>query len=131
MRWPLNSAVRPRLSSDANFSPWWIAIRKQLGAFSRTNCRTSKPRDLEGVARYRRGQAALAEFAGRYRRPAAFEYPMGFYTDEIVIWQLGEFKDARAVEGLQRITVVSRHHITGLLHAVLPSHRSSCNVTVP
>src|SRR5215813_10320977 len=30
------------------------------------------------------------------------EYPIGFYTDEIVIWQLGEFKEVRAVEGLQR-----------------------------
>ena len=33
----------------------------------------------------------------------ASEYPLGIYRDEIVVWQLGEFREARAVEGLNRI----------------------------
>jgi hypothetical protein len=31
------------------------------------------------------------------------EYPAGVYTDEMVVWQLGEFREARAVADLQRI----------------------------
>jgi hypothetical protein len=31
------------------------------------------------------------------------EYPIGIYTDEIVVWQLGEFREGRAVEALQRV----------------------------
>jgi hypothetical protein len=33
------------------------------------------------------------------------EYPIGIYTDEIVVWQLGEFKETRAVEALRRIAL--------------------------
>ena len=31
------------------------------------------------------------------------EYPLGIYADEIVAWQLGEFREARAVDLLRRI----------------------------
>lgn len=31
------------------------------------------------------------------------EYPIGIYADEIVIWQLGEFREERASEQLRRI----------------------------
>lgn len=31
------------------------------------------------------------------------EYPLGIYSDEIVVWQLGEFREARAIEHLRRI----------------------------
>ena len=31
------------------------------------------------------------------------EYPIGIYADDIVVWQLGEFREERAVEQLQRI----------------------------
>jgi hypothetical protein len=31
------------------------------------------------------------------------EYPTGIYTDEMVVWQLGEFREGRAVEELRRI----------------------------
>jgi hypothetical protein len=31
------------------------------------------------------------------------EYPIGIYLDDVVIWQLGEFKEARAVPDLERI----------------------------
>ncbi len=31
------------------------------------------------------------------------EYPIGFFLDEVVVWQLGEFKESRAVGALRRI----------------------------
>jgi hypothetical protein len=31
------------------------------------------------------------------------EYPIGIYCDEIVVWQLGELRETRAVEQLKRI----------------------------
>jgi len=35
-------------------------------------------------------------------RPAT-EYPIGVYRDEVIVWQLGEFRESRTVEGLRRI----------------------------
>ncbi len=35
--------------------------------------------------------------------PPRSEYPIGIYVDEIVVWQLGELQEARAVEHLRRI----------------------------
>jgi hypothetical protein len=34
---------------------------------------------------------------------APSEYPFGVYADEVVVWQLGEFREVRAIEGLRRI----------------------------
>jgi hypothetical protein len=31
------------------------------------------------------------------------EYPIGLYTDDVVVWQLGEFKESRAAEALRRV----------------------------
>ena len=31
------------------------------------------------------------------------EYPIGMYADELVVWQLGEFRESRAIRQLQRI----------------------------
>jgi hypothetical protein len=31
------------------------------------------------------------------------EYPIGIYSDEVVVWQLGEFSESRAAEALRRI----------------------------
>jgi hypothetical protein len=31
------------------------------------------------------------------------EYPIGIYSDEVVVWQLGEFKESRAAEAMRRI----------------------------
>ena len=31
------------------------------------------------------------------------EYPIGIYADEVIVWQLGEFRESRALEGLRRI----------------------------
>jgi len=33
----------------------------------------------------------------------ATEYPIGIYRDEVIVWQLGEFHEERAVPELQRI----------------------------
>jgi hypothetical protein len=37
----------------------------------------------------------------------AEEYPAGVYTDEMVVWQLGEFQERRAIHDLQRIAAFS------------------------
>jgi hypothetical protein len=37
----------------------------------------------------------------------AEEYPMGMYSDEIIVWQLGEFREARAAHELRRIAAFS------------------------
>src|SRR5574342_1064906 len=37
----------------------------------------------------------------------ASEYPIGAYRDEVVVWQLGEFGEARAIIGLQRVAKFS------------------------
>jgi hypothetical protein len=44
----------------------------------------------------------LALLAAMLEQPAT-EYPIGIYRDEIVIWQLGEFREVRAIGELQRI----------------------------
>jgi hypothetical protein len=44
----------------------------------------------------------LALLAAIDERPAV-EYPIGIYRDEVVIWQLGEFREARALSDLRRI----------------------------
>ncbi len=31
------------------------------------------------------------------------EYPIGFYSDEVIVWQVGEFREIRAIEPLRRI----------------------------
>jgi hypothetical protein len=31
------------------------------------------------------------------------EYPFGIYADEVVVWQLGEFREPRALGNLRRI----------------------------
>ena len=33
------------------------------------------------------------------------EYPIGVYVDEMVVWQLGEFRDLRALEPLRRVSL--------------------------
>jgi hypothetical protein len=31
------------------------------------------------------------------------EYPIGAYADEVVVWQLGEFKESRGADALRRV----------------------------
>jgi hypothetical protein len=47
-------------------------------------------------------QHLLDLLAAIQERPAT-EYPIGIYRDEVMVWQLGEFREARAAEGLRRI----------------------------
>jgi hypothetical protein len=47
-------------------------------------------------------QHLLALLGGMQEQPAS-KYPLGTYLHEIVIWQLGEFGEMRAVERLQRV----------------------------
>jgi hypothetical protein len=41
------------------------------------------------------------------------EYPLGVYLDEMVVLQLGEFREKRAVAGLERIVHFSLAQSTG------------------
>jgi hypothetical protein len=45
----------------------------------------------------------VLELLAEIGEPPANEYPMGTYKDEIVVWQAGEFRDARAIPDLERI----------------------------
>ena len=45
----------------------------------------------------------LLALASRIQKKPDPEYPMGLYTDEVVVWQLGEFKDSRAIQVLRSI----------------------------
>jgi len=46
----------------------------------------------------------LLALLGRVEERPDSEYPLGIYADEIVVWQLGEFREMRALEQLRRIT---------------------------
>ena len=45
----------------------------------------------------------LLDLLDRIEETPATEYPIGIYRDEVVVRQLGEFREARAVAGLTRI----------------------------
>lgn len=45
----------------------------------------------------------LLDLLARIEEQPASEYPIGIYCDEVVVWQLGEFREARALEALDRI----------------------------
>jgi hypothetical protein len=45
----------------------------------------------------------LLELVRGISEPPAEEYPAGVYTDEMVVWQLGEFREGRALDELRRI----------------------------
>lgn len=45
----------------------------------------------------------LLDLLDAIAEPPATEYPMGIYTDEVVVWQLGEFREPRAVNGLRSV----------------------------
>ena len=45
----------------------------------------------------------LLELAARIEEEPRREYPMGAYRDEVVVWQLGEFREKRAVPKLERV----------------------------
>ena len=45
----------------------------------------------------------LLELVAAIQENPASEYPLGMYTDELVVWQLGEFRETRATAELNRI----------------------------
>jgi hypothetical protein len=45
----------------------------------------------------------LLALLGQMQEAPGSEYPLGVYADEIVAWQLGEFKEARALDQLRHI----------------------------
>ena len=49
----------------------------------------------------------LLGLLGSIKQEAAEEYPMGSYIDEVVVWQLGEFRESRAAADLRRIAAFS------------------------
>jgi hypothetical protein len=55
----------------------------------------------------------LLDIVRRIEQEAAEEYPIGLYNDELVVWQLGEFREFRALADLQRISSFSTRPIYG------------------
>ena len=47
-------------------------------------------------------QHLLSLLDAQEQQPSS-EYPIGVYADEVVVWQLGEFREVRATAGLRRI----------------------------
>jgi hypothetical protein len=45
----------------------------------------------------------LLELLRNIEEKPAREYPLGAHADETVVWQLGEFRETRAIPGLRRI----------------------------
>jgi len=45
----------------------------------------------------------LLALLGQMEEKPGSEYPIRIYADEILVWQLGEFKEVRAIDQLQRI----------------------------
>ena len=45
----------------------------------------------------------LLSLLGKIEERPRSEYPLGIFADEVVVWQLGEFKEARAVEALRQV----------------------------
>ncbi|MBZ5654254.1 MAG: hypothetical protein LAO56_03140 [Acidobacteriia bacterium] len=79
----------------------------------------------------------LLDLLDGIKQEASEEYPMGSYLDEVVVWQLGEFRESRAAADLRRIAAFSPHlaygrarrtraHEVALAHQALnkiePSH---------
>jgi hypothetical protein len=49
----------------------------------------------------------LLELIRAVQEQPAEEYPLGAYGDEMVVWQVGEFREARAADELRRIAAFS------------------------
>jgi hypothetical protein len=55
----------------------------------------------------------LLDLLARIREEPDEEYPIGFYRDEVVVWQLGEFREQRAIQDLERIANFDPRASTG------------------
>ncbi len=56
----------------------------------------------------------LFELACAITEQPAEEYPIGIYTDEMIVWQLGEFREVRAAGELERIASFSPQASAGV-----------------
>ena len=56
----------------------------------------------------------LLELLAAIEEAPSSEYPIGLYRDEIVVWQLGEFHEARAVPDLKRVAAFNLHATGGV-----------------
>lgn len=65
----------------------------------------------------------LLELLSKVEQQPEEEYPIGIYRDEVVVWQLGEFREARAIEDLERIARFSPRKTTGE-----PFHRTRASL---
>jgi hypothetical protein len=50
----------------------------------------------------------LLALLGQIKEQPRSEYPIGAYSDDVVVWQLGEFKESRAAGALRRIASFDR-----------------------
>ena len=55
----------------------------------------------------------LLELLGEIEESPAVEYPIGDYRDEVVVGQLGEFCEGRAISDLERIASFDPEETTG------------------
>jgi hypothetical protein len=65
----------------------------------------------------------LLELVAEIEEQPAPEYPIGIYRDEIVVWQLGAFRERRAIPQLQRIASFRPDMTTGE-----PFHRTRASL---
>jgi len=63
--------------------------------------------DTEEVRRH------LLDLVAKIEEQPTPEYPMGVYRDEVIVWQLGEFRERRATLHLQRIAAFRNDLSTG------------------
>ena len=61
----------------------------------------------------------LLDLVAQIEEPPAEEYPIGIYRDELVVWQLGEFRESRAIAHLRRIAAFDAEATAGA-----PFHRT-------
>ena len=61
----------------------------------------------------------LLDLVARIEEQPAREYPIGIYRDELIVWQLGEFRESRAIAHLRRIAEFDAEATTGV-----PFHRT-------
>jgi hypothetical protein len=86
--------------------PWRRPVRDPIpigpvfinqGGFSNDRVQWQPSPDTEEVRQH------LLELVRSISEQPEEEYPIGIYIDEMVVWQLGEFCERRAVEELRRI----------------------------
>jgi hypothetical protein len=86
---PHRSPERDRIPIGPIFVYWvWLGTGREIWKLSP---------DSEEV------RIALLDLLARIQEQPSQEYPIGFYRDEVVAWQLGEFREQRAIRDLERI----------------------------